>query len=126
MTGTGRKRTRRGHTFNRKHSSAAFSFLRSFTVEKAAHSRFGQGDSRRLDSLPSDKQSRGKSLSDDSEGGDLLLSQNVIPSRRSLGGYLTYVLTEQGVAMLPSLPKSERTNRCLSNLPDQNLDKPAL
>ena len=39
---------------------------------------------------------------------EILVSQNVIPSRRSLGGYLPYVFTEQGVAMLSSVLKSER------------------
>ncbi|MBL7130492.1 MAG: ORF6N domain-containing protein [Candidatus Omnitrophica bacterium] len=37
-----------------------------------------------------------------------LVSQNVIPSKRSLGGYLPYVFTEQGVAMLSSVLSSER------------------
>ena len=32
-----------------------------------------------------------------------LLSQNVIPSRQSLCGFLPYVFTEQGVAMLSSV-----------------------
>ena len=34
---------------------------------------------------------------------EALVSQNVIPSRRSLGGSLPYVFTEQGVAMLSSV-----------------------
>ena len=42
------------------------------------------------------------------EEADLLVSQNVIPSKRSLGGYLPYVFTEQGVAMLSSVLKSEK------------------
>jgi hypothetical protein len=37
-----------------------------------------------------------------------LLSQNVIPSRQSLGGFLPYVYTEQGVAMLSSVLTSKR------------------
>lgn len=37
-----------------------------------------------------------------------LVSQNVIPSERSLGGYLPYAFTEQGVAMLSSVLRSER------------------
>jgi aromatic ring-opening dioxygenase LigB subunit len=37
-----------------------------------------------------------------------LVSQNVIPSRRSLGGSLPYAFTEQGVAMLSSVLKSRR------------------
>lgn len=37
-----------------------------------------------------------------------LVSQNVIPSRRVLGGLLPYVFTEQGVAMLSSALRSKR------------------
>jgi len=29
----------------------------------------------------------------------IMVSQNVIPSKQSLGGYLPYAFTEQGVAM---------------------------
>lgn len=39
---------------------------------------------------------------------EFLVSQNVIPSKRSLGGYLPYAFTEQGVAMLSSVLRSER------------------
>lgn len=39
---------------------------------------------------------------------NLLVSQNVIPSKISLGGYLPYAFTEQGVAMLSSVLKSRR------------------
>ena len=39
---------------------------------------------------------------------DALLSQNVIPSRRVLGGSLPYAFTEQGVAMLSAVLRSER------------------
>jgi hypothetical protein len=39
---------------------------------------------------------------------EVLVSQNVIPSRRSLGGSLPYAFTEQGVAMLSSVLTSER------------------
>ena len=39
---------------------------------------------------------------------DLLVSQNVIPSRKVLGGYLPYVFTEQGVAMLSGVLRSKR------------------
>ena len=39
---------------------------------------------------------------------EILLSQNVIPSKRSLGGYLPYAFTEQGVAMLSSVLNSKR------------------
>lgn len=42
------------------------------------------------------------------EEAENLVSQNVIPSKRSLGGYLPYVFTEQGVAMLSSVLKSRR------------------
>jgi hypothetical protein len=37
-----------------------------------------------------------------------LVSQNVIPSARNFGGYLPYVFTEQGVAMLSSVLHSKR------------------
>src|SRR5512135_2698126 len=37
-----------------------------------------------------------------------LVSQNVIPERKHLGGSLPYVFTEQGVAMLSSVLNSER------------------
>jgi hypothetical protein len=39
---------------------------------------------------------------------DILLSQNVIPSKKSLGGHNPYVFTEQGVAMLSSVLRSKR------------------
>jgi len=39
---------------------------------------------------------------------DIMVSQNAIPSRKHLGGYQPYVFTEQGVAMLSSVPNSER------------------
>jgi hypothetical protein len=39
---------------------------------------------------------------------EVLVSQSVIPSRRSFGGALPYVFTEQGVAMLSSVLRSER------------------
>jgi hypothetical protein len=42
------------------------------------------------------------------EEAEALVSQNVIPSRRSLGGFLPYAFTEQGVAMLSSVLRSER------------------
>ena len=32
-----------------------------------------------------------------------MVSQNVIPSKQSLGGHLPYAFTEQGVAMLSSV-----------------------
>lgn len=37
-----------------------------------------------------------------------LVSQNVIPSKRSLGGSLPYVFTEQGVTMLSCVLNSDR------------------
>ena len=37
-----------------------------------------------------------------------LVSQNAIPSQQHLGGYLPYVFTEQGIAMLSSVLNSER------------------
>jgi hypothetical protein len=40
-------------------------------------------------------------LSDDEA--DDLVSQNVIPSRRSLGGTLPYAFTQEGIAMLSSV-----------------------
>ena len=39
---------------------------------------------------------------------EAMVSQNVIPSRMVLGGFLPYVFTEQGVAMLSSVLKSRR------------------
>ena len=39
---------------------------------------------------------------------EALVSQNVIPSLRSFGGYLPYAFTEQGVAMLSTVLKSKR------------------
>ena len=37
-----------------------------------------------------------------------LVSQSAIPSRKHLGGYLPYVFTEQGIAMLSTVLNSER------------------
>ncbi len=42
------------------------------------------------------------------EEADALVSQNVIPSKRSLGGSLPYVFTQEGVAMLSSVLRSEQ------------------
>lgn len=39
---------------------------------------------------------------------DVLVSQNAIPSKQSLGGYLPYVFTEQGVAAVAGVLKSEK------------------
>jgi hypothetical protein len=38
----------------------------------------------------------------------VLVSQSVIPSRKHLGGFLPYAFTEQGVAMLSSVLRSDR------------------
>ena len=38
---------------------------------------------------------------------NLLVSQNAIPSRKHLGGYLPYTFTEHGVLMLANVLKSE-------------------
>ena len=42
------------------------------------------------------------------EEADLLVSHNVIPSLRSLGGSLPYAFTQEGVAMLSSVLRSRR------------------
>jgi hypothetical protein len=39
---------------------------------------------------------------------EFMVSQNAIPSKKHLGGFLPYVFTEQGVANLASVLKSER------------------
>lgn len=39
---------------------------------------------------------------------DVLVSQNAIPSKQSLGGYLPYVFTEQGVAAVSGVLKNEK------------------
>ncbi|NLB03763.1 MAG: ORF6N domain-containing protein [Bacteroidales bacterium] len=39
---------------------------------------------------------------------DFMVSQNAIPSKQSLGGYLPYVFTEQGVAAVSAVLKSEK------------------
>ena len=43
-----------------------------------------------------------------SEEVENMVSQNVIPSKQSLGGHLPYVFTEQGIAMLSSVLNSKR------------------
>ena len=45
------------------------------------------------------------------EEAETLVSQNVIPSRRSLGGFLPYVFTQEGVAMLSSVLTSARATQ---------------
>ncbi len=42
------------------------------------------------------------------EEAEAMVSQNVIPSRRSLGGSLPYVFTQEGVAMLSSVLRSNQ------------------
>ena len=42
------------------------------------------------------------------EEAEIMVSQNVIPSRKYLGGYLPYAFTEQGVAMLSGILHSKR------------------
>jgi phage regulator Rha-like protein len=39
---------------------------------------------------------------------DIMVSQNAIPSRKHLGGYLPYAFTEHGVLMLANVLKSDR------------------
>ena len=39
---------------------------------------------------------------------DFMVSQNAIPSRKYFGGFKPYVFTEQGVAMLSSVLKSQK------------------
>jgi len=39
---------------------------------------------------------------------DILVSQNVIPHKKYLGGYMPYAFSEQGVAMLSSVLRSKR------------------
>ncbi|HET7842177.1 MAG TPA: ORF6N domain-containing protein [Terriglobia bacterium] len=45
------------------------------------------------------------------EEAEALVSQDVIPSRGNLGGFLPYAFTEQGVAMLSSVLRSQRAVR---------------
>lgn len=39
---------------------------------------------------------------------EFMVSQNAIPSIKSLGGFNSYVFTEQGISMLSSVLKSEK------------------
>lgn len=39
---------------------------------------------------------------------DIMVSQNAIPSRKYLGGYLPYAFTEHGILMLANVVKNER------------------
>lgn len=42
---------------------------------------------------------------------EFMVSQNAIPSKQHLGGYLPYVFTEHGVLQLSNVLKSERANQ---------------
>jgi phage regulator Rha-like protein len=42
------------------------------------------------------------------EEAQILVSQNVIPSKQSLGGYLPYAFTQEGIAMLSSVLRSKK------------------
>jgi hypothetical protein len=61
---------------------------------------------RNLDRFPEDFMFR---LSADEA--ESLVSQNVIPTRRSLGGALPYVFTQEGIAMLSSVLTGERATQ---------------
>jgi hypothetical protein len=54
---------------------------------------------------------RGRSVKLDRDLASLLLLQNVIPSKRSLGGAVRYVFTHEGIAMLSSVLRSESALR---------------
>ena len=41
---------------------------------------------------------------------EIMLSQNAIPSKKQLGGYLPYAFTEHGVLMLANVLKSEKSH----------------
>jgi restriction endonuclease S subunit len=47
---------------------------------------------------------------------DAMVSQNAIPSKQSLGGYLPYVFTEQGVAAVSAVLKSEKAAQVSINI----------
>jgi ORF6N domain-containing protein len=66
-------------------------------------SALNQAVKRNLDRFPEDFMFRL-----DREETEALVSQIVIPSRRSFGGSVPYAFTEQGVAMLSSVLRSER------------------
>src|SRR5207302_4694804 len=46
-----------------------------------------------------------------------LVSQNVIPSKCSLGGYLPYAFTEQGVATVGARPSNEEAKNTIGAFP---------
>ncbi|TAE37984.1 MAG: ORF6N domain-containing protein, partial [Sphingobacteriales bacterium] len=50
------------------------------------------------------------------EEADILVSQNAIPSKKTLGGYLPYVFTEQGVAAVSAVLKSEKAAEVSINI----------
>jgi hypothetical protein len=47
---------------------------------------------------------------------DAMVSQNAIPSKQSLGGYLPYVFTEQGVAAVSAVLKSDKAAQVSINI----------
>src|SRR2546426_9503359 len=48
---------------------------------------------------------------------EALVSRNVIPSKRSLGGYLPYAFTEQGVATVGARPSNEEAKNTIGAFP---------
>ena len=44
----------------------------------------------------------------DDEEVEIMVAQNVIPSKKQLGGYLPYAFTEHGVLMLANVLRSDR------------------
>ena len=49
---------------------------------------------------------------------DFMVSQNAIPSRQHLGGSLSFVFTEQGVATISAVLTSERAKEVVCILED--------
>ena len=59
-----------------------------------------------------------------SEEVDLLVSQNAIPSKQQLGGYMPFVFTEQGVAAVSAIIKSEKAEEIsVLLITDSNIEK---
>jgi len=52
---------------------------------------------------------------------DFMVSQNAIPSKRHLGGFLPYVFTEQGVASVSSVITSEKAIILIDNYVDDTV-----
>ena len=50
------------------------------------------------------------------EEAEVLVPQNPIPSRRSLGGHLPFFFTQEGIAMLPSVLRSPRHDGDIARL----------